>query len=103
MGVTVTVTAYAGENSPEFKKHFKAVQFCIENELSFPKETSEFFKGKVGGSNLEDIRSEHIIEYIENGIEVDLPLEKLDQYGNGYIINTKEIPEEVDKIIVKLS
>lgn len=53
MSVTLSIRAFSGKESPEFQKHFKAVQFCLENQLSFPKETSEFFKGKVEGEDLD--------------------------------------------------
>ena len=47
MSVSLNATAYSSKESKEFQKHYNAVKFCIENELSFPKETSEFFKGKL--------------------------------------------------------
>jgi hypothetical protein len=84
---------------PEVQLDYK---FCIENSLSFPKETSEFFKGKLGGDDLEDIRTDSIIEYIQNGVEVDLKTTG-DQWGNEIRIKVSEIPSEVDLIIVKLS
>ena len=68
----MNVQAFAGKNSEEFQKHYKAVKFCIENGLSYPKETSEFFKGKVGGDDLEDIQPSSILKYIENGVEIPL-------------------------------
>jgi len=73
MSISLNIKAYSSVENKEFKKHLKAVKFCIENELSFPIETSNFFKGKLGGSNLEEIRREFILNYIENGIEVNLP------------------------------
>ena len=102
MSTSLNVKAYSSTESKEFQKHFNAVKFCIENGLSFPKETSEFFKGKVGGDDLEDIKKEYIIEYIQNGIEVDLKTTS-DRWGNEIRIKVSEIPSEVDLIIVKLS
>jgi len=75
MSVSLNVTAYSSKESKEFQKHYNAVKFCVENELSFPKETSEFFKGKIGGNNLEDVKPETIIKYIENGVAMSIPLE----------------------------
>ena len=98
----MNVTAYAGKQSKEFQKHFKAVQFCIENKLSFPKETSEFFKGKVGGDDLEDIREDMILDYIKDGVEVPLKTEG-DERGNEIRIKVSEITSEVDEIVVRLS
>lgn len=101
MSTSISITAYSGKNSPEFQKHFNAVKFCIENELSYPKETSEFFKGKVCGDDLEDIVTKAVLECIEDGIEIPL-ITSLKQ--NGEIrIAVADIPKEVDEIIVKLS
>jgi hypothetical protein len=99
MSTTLSVTAHSSKNSPEFQKHFKAVVFCIENDLSFPAETSAFFKGKIGGDDLESINRTAIMKYIENGIAVDMPVE-----NNGYqaTINVSDIPAGVDLIMVKL-
>ncbi len=47
MGVSLSFKAYSGKESSEFQKHYKSVKFCIENELSFPIETVNFFKGKI--------------------------------------------------------
>jgi hypothetical protein len=101
MSASLNVNAYSSTESKEFQRHFKAVNFCIENNLSYPKETSEFFKGKVGGENLENIRTDHIIEYIKNGVEIPLKTTR-DKYVNAIRIKVSEIPPEVDLIIVSL-
>ena len=72
MSVSLSIKAYSDKTNPEFKKHLKAVEFCVENELSFPKETTEFFKGKVDGNDLDSILPEYIVDYIENGIEIPM-------------------------------
>jgi hypothetical protein len=99
MSVDLSIRAYAGKDSPEFQKHYKAVKFCIENGLSYPKETSNFFKGKIDGDDLEDQDGNYILESIENGIEVDLKLS-----GDDYVktIKVSEIPKEVDIIVITL-
>jgi hypothetical protein len=51
---------------------------------------------------LEDIKTDCIIEYIQNGVEVDLETTG-DQGGNEIRIKVSEIPKEADLIIVKLS
>lgn len=105
MSVSLKVTAYSGKESKEFQKHFNAVKFCIENELSYPKETSEFFKGKIHGTvfdDLEDISNEYILEYIQNGIEVPLKTTG-NKWGNEIRIKVSEIPSSVDEIVVSLS
>jgi len=102
MSSSLNITAYAGKDSAEFKKHFKAVQFCIENDLSFPKETSEFFKGKVGGSDLEEIKRDCILPYIENGVEIPIPIKGNDLSWKK-VIKVADIPKEVDEIIIEIS
>lgn len=101
MNTQLRAIAYAGKESKEFQKHYNAVKFCIENELSFPKETSDFFKGKLGGDDLEDIKAEAILGYLENGISVEMPFRYL--RGSEVQINVSEIPSGVDLIVVKLS
>ncbi len=102
MSVSLNVTAYSSKESEEFKKHYKAVKFCIENELSFPKETSQFFREKIGGDNLEDVKPEAILKYIENGVSMAMPLEYSDNQTKIYI-RVKEIPVGCDLILVSLS
>ena len=102
MSVSLNVTAYSSKERKEFKKHFNAVKFCIENGLSYPKETSEFFKGKIHGDDLEDISNEYILEHIQNGVEVPLKTTG-DKWGNEIRIKVSEIPSSVDEIVVKLS
>lgn len=100
MSVSIEIKAFAGKDSKEFQKHLRAVKFCIENELSFPKETSEFFKGRLDGSNLEDISKEYVLQHIVDGVQVPIKI-----HGTDYVqrIKISEIPKEVDEIIIKLS
>jgi hypothetical protein len=103
MSVSLNVTAYSSKESKEFQKRFNAVKFCVENGLSFPKETSEFFKGKVCGSDsLEDFNTDRVLELIENGVEIPLKTTG-DKWGNEIRIKVSEIPTSVDEIVVKLS
>jgi hypothetical protein len=100
MGASLKIKAFSGKDSKEFQKHYKAVKFCIENELSFPKETSDFFKGGLGGDNLEDYNNDSILEHIENGIAVPLKLTKDNEW---YVrIKVADIPSHVDEIIVSV-
>lgn len=102
MGLSLNVKAYSGKESKEFQKHFNAVKFCIENELSYPKETSEFFKGKVEEEDLEDFSSAVVLQYIQNGIQIPLKTHG-DKFGNEIRIKVSEIPSCVDEIVVELS
>lgn len=97
MGMDIDIAAYAGRESEEFCKHYKAVKFCIENDLSYPKETSDFFKGKIEGDDLEDIDNDSVLEMIENGVRVDIP-RKYEE--SGIVIKVKDIPKECDRIVI---
>lgn len=99
MSTSLSIKAYSSKQSKEYQKHYKAVQFCVENELSYPKETSEFFKGKIGGFDLEDYSIDYILEKIENGVEVPLIGMTGDSW-NGIKIKVSDIPAGVDEIIV---
>ena len=102
MSVSLSVTAFSDKNNSEFRKHYNAVKFCIENQLSFPIETSEFFKGKLGnGDSLDDFFPEAILHHIEHGVKIELPL-TVCETGSEIRIKVSEIPSEVDTIIVKL-
>ena len=98
MSVSLNATAYSSKESKEFQKHYNAVKFCIENELSFPKETSDFFKGKIGGDNLEDVKPEAIIKHIENGVSKESAWNKLfSEYSSKYPELAKEYAEHLNK------
>lgn len=100
MSVCLHFKAYSSPDNPEFKKHYNAVKFCIENELSFPKETSEFFRGKVDTCNLEDMNRDFILEIIENGVEV--PVVHSNYNYHEIRIKTSDIPSNVSELVIKL-
>ena len=62
---------------------------------------SLFFKGKLGGDDLEDIKTEAILGYLENGVSVEMPFRYF--RSSEVQINVSEIPSGVDLIVVKLS
>ena len=97
----MNVKAYSGQGSPEFVKHFSAVQFCVKNELSYPEETVEYFKGCFDGDDLDDINRNSIIGYVVHGRQIDLPITNIN-YGNEIHINVKDIPEGTETIIIKM-
>lgn len=102
MSVSISIRGFCSKESDEFKKHYRAVEFCIKNDLSFPKETSEFFKGSVEGvCDLEDYKRECILDYIKNGKEIELK-KKQNEMGE-YILKIKDIPKEVKELIITLS
>ena len=100
MGTYLSVKGFASKDNEEYKRHFEVVKVCIKNKVSFPKETSDFFKGKIGGDDLEDIVPDAILEYLKEGIEIDIPLVGDSEWG--HVIKVSDIPKEVDRIIVEL-
>lgn len=103
MSRSIIINGYAGKESKEFRKHLAAVKFCICHELSLPKETSVFFKGKIDGEDLEAYKRESWLECIENGIEIDLPIIHHEHECDKFKLKMSEIPKEVEEIIIYLS
>lgn len=101
MSVSLSINAYTGKNSELFKKHYKAVEFCLENKLSFPKETSEYFKDKIEGMSLEDFNHKYILNKIKNGIEVPLTFDRTNE-KNCIELKVSDIPAGTEIIIIKL-
>jgi hypothetical protein len=102
MGASLSINAYSSKDNKEFQKHYKAVVFCLENGLSYPKETSEFFKGRIDGGDLEDYSKDYLLEKIENGVQVKIPMLRK-EHGYEYHIKISDLPSEVDVIVCKLS
>lgn len=100
MSISLYVRGYTGKENKEFQKHYNAVKFCIENELSYPKETSEFFKGKIEDGDLEDYSRDYLLEKIENGLEIELEIKVDENYYK--VINVKDIPKECEQIIIEV-
>jgi len=102
MSVSINITAHSSKESEQFKRHYQAVEMCIKLDLSFPIETQEFFKGSLDGEDLNDIRPEYILNMLQYGISVELPLHAADKYSQSFIIKVSEIPKSVDRILVEL-
>lgn len=101
MSVSINIKGYSTKNNAEFIKHKSAVEFCITNELSYPIETVSFFKGKLDGDDLENIRREYVLDYLKEGVGVKLKIDE-DFHRQEFRIKTEDIPKEVDLIIVKM-
>ena len=102
MSISLNVLAYLSTDNSEFQKHYEAVKFCIEINLSFPKETSEFFKGKVNGNDLEDFNSNFILEYLRYGVNIPMKT-SYNPHGDGLIIKVSDIPKEAEQIVITYS
>lgn len=102
MGASLSVTAYAGKDSEEFKKHYKAVKFCLENGLSYPKETSDFFNSGNLPDNLEDYHEDSVLEMIENGVEIPLKQSMVQDHECRITVKVADIPKEVDTLIIEM-
>ena len=53
----------------------------------------------MGGDDLEDLRRDVVLKYIEKGIEMRIPLYRNE---DGVVINTADIPSEVEIIHIKI-
>lgn len=102
MSSTISIKAYSDMDNAEYNKHYRAVQFCVENELTYPVETSAFFKGTIDGCNLEDFHEDIILDKISDGVEIPMPIQS-DNNRFKKIIRVSDIPPEVDRIIVSLA
>ena len=101
MSMSLSIRGYYGTENKEFKKHAEAVAFCVKNELSLPLETSEFFKGKVEGEDLEAYHREGWVGLISNGLEISLGLKG--GISNRKVIDLKSLPKNLETIIVELN
>lgn len=99
MGISLSFKAYSGKDSSEFQKHYKAVKFCIENELSFPIETTNFFKGKIDFADLEDFDRKYLLDMIVDGVEV--PVKHTNINFSEIRIKVVDIPASVDELVIK--
>lgn len=94
MSCYIVARAHADNTSKNYQRHLRAVKFCVENNLSLPKETSKYFKSE----NLEDYKKDTWAERIENGFST-LHLGSAQQYLE---IPIEDIPEDTKKIIIQL-
>lgn len=103
MGSGIIIEAYASLNSPIFQKHMKAAYFCVGEGLSLPAETSEFFRGNVAGGNFEDVEPKVALNYIKNGLSMDFDVHAgdVDEGVDEYHFQVSDIPDGVDRIVVK--
>lgn len=103
MGVSVYIQGFTQPDNDEFKKHLEVLQFCYDKGVSCPKETTEYFKGKIDGDDLEDYDYDYALERLENGLSVDID-DAVDgdvMYDDGATIDLRKLPKGVD--IIKVS
>ena len=97
MSCYIKVYACTDNTSEIYQKHLNAVKFCVENNLSLPSETSNFFKGKIGDGDLEDYEKEYWYDYVKSGFSTYLDSD------DSYIeIDMKDIPVNTKKLIITL-
>lgn len=102
MSLSINIDGLSDKSNPEFAKHLKVVEFCIANEVSYPKETSEFFKGQVHGEDIDDIvPSQEVIDVIKDGLVVEIHDAMATEAGRFYI-QVDKLPKSVSVIRVSL-
>lgn len=93
--------AYSTKESDDYQKHVKAVKFCIENGLSYPKETNEFFRNNVPEEDLNSYQPKTVLESIKDGVR--LPMHYDGNHDMTQIrIRICDIPPTADEIIVTM-
>lgn len=103
MSVTLSVKAYSDNTNPLFVRHYNVVKACIENNIDFPEQTKEFFRGKIElCADLEDYKQAAILGVLHNGIQIPLAM-TTDTYNSSITIDVASIPKEVTKIVVTAS
>jgi len=102
MGASLNLTVRASVDSKEFIKHFSIVEMCAKHDVSYPKETLEFFDGAIDDGPLDDYDPEYVVERLSDGAEMKV-ITKRDFHDNKITLNVKDIPKGADKIIVQLS
>lgn len=100
MSRSLHVVGYYGKDNSEFKKHYNAVKFCVENDLSLPIETRNFFEGKFD-DDLDDLHKDAWIEYVQDGFEVEIDFTEDEDYRK--VIDVRTLPKDLDTIVVEIS
>lgn len=92
MSISTFIIAYTSENNKDFQKHKKILEFCLENKVSLPKETAEYFENEIPDISLLDNK-------LEIELEEDVHYQEYydDKYG-GYEIDLEKLPNGVSKI-----
>lgn len=82
MGMSTHIQAFIPDTDLEFQKHKKILLMCIENAVSLPKETAEYFGNEYADEESldtkleielkEDIHYKDFSEEGRQGFEVDL-------------------------------
>lgn len=92
MGMSTHIQAFIPDTDAEFKKHKKILLMCLENEVSLPKETAEYFGNEDAEEYLLDEKLE--IELEENVHYKDWS----DESSQGFEVDLSKLPKGVAKL-----
>lgn len=94
------------ETDELFNQNRKLALFCIEQNIPYPKEVLKFFKGKIGGDNIEDCVTSYVYEYLKD-LEFKQPIIEGVTYGdfntplqNKIVFDLSIISEKFTHIII---
>lgn len=92
MGMSTHIQAFIPDTDAEFKKHKKILLMCLENEVSLPKETAEYFGSEDANEYLLD-------EKLEIELEEDVHYKNWsDEYCSGFEVDLLKLPKGVTKL-----
>lgn len=100
MGLNLSVKGYVYKNIEEYKKHLEALEFCSERNLSLPYETEQFLRQFSDEEYIKHSDLQSSINLYEDGIEIDLPIEKI--HYQLYQLKVSDIPKDVSILKIRI-
>lgn len=101
MSCSVFITGLMDGTSEDYQKHLEVASVCLRNGVSVPEETEKFFNPTGLNDDLNDMSLAYALEYIKDGIRVNIDYDGDPEYEGGAIIDLKDIPEGVTRIKVE--
>jgi len=92
MGRSTHIEAFIPDSDKEYQKHKKILLMCLENDVSLPKETAQYFGSEDAYESLLD-------EKLEIELEEDVHYTKwCDEYRSGFEVDLSKLPKGVNKL-----
>lgn len=102
MSVSLYVKGFTGFGNEEYLKHYDSLEYCLSKGLTPPKETLEFFDGKLDGCGVLDLQPESALSIAKKGLGVDIGSAITEIAEDEIHIDISMLPENTEKIIVKI-
>lgn len=92
MGMSTHIQGFIPDTDTDFKKHKKILLFCMEENVSLPKETAEYF----GSDDAEEYLIEEKLEIkLEEGVHYK---EWMEDSSKGFEVDLTRLPKGVTKL-----